>query len=97
MSPEVLIYVQNVKTYLKNNKEAHAYFLSGIDEELFFKHLADISQKNLDKDGEAMLNNLQFELLRTTLKVVSISKKEYKEDHSHLFVKVKGFGQYSLN
>lgn len=97
MSPEVLIYVQNVKSYLKNNKDAYEYFLSEIDEELFFKHLADISQKNLDKDGEAMLNNFQFELLRTTLRAITISKKDYKENNQEILIKVKGFGYYSLN
>jgi len=49
MSPEVLIYIQSVKNYFKTNNEAKDYFLNGNDEELFFKHLSEISQKNFNK------------------------------------------------
>ena len=49
--PEVLIYIQTVKTYLKNNTEAKDYFIGESDEELFFDHLSEISQKNFESNG----------------------------------------------
>jgi len=76
MSPEVLIYIQSVKNYFKTNNEAKDYFLNGNDEELFFKHLSEISQKNFNKNGEVMLDKNQFELLRTTTKVITIAVKK---------------------
>ena len=81
MSPEVLIYIQSVKNYFKTNNEAKDYFLNGNDEELFFKHLSEISQKNFNKNGEVMLDKNQFELLRTTTKVITIAvKKDLPEE-----------------
>ena len=76
MSPEVLIYIQSVKNYFKTNIEAKDYFLNGNDEELFFKHLSEISQKNFNKNGEVMLDKNQFELLRTTTKVITIESSK---------------------
>ena len=68
LSPEVLIYIQSVKNYFDTNKEAGEYFLSGANEELFFKHLTEIAQKNFSKSGESMLNREQFELLRNVVR-----------------------------
>ena len=76
LSPEVLIYIQTVKNYFNTNKEAHDYFLSNSDEILFFEHLAEISQKNYEKEGEVMLNKEQFDLLRKTIIAITIAKSE---------------------
>ena len=101
MSPEVLIYIQSVKNYFKTNNEARDYFLNGNDEELFFKHLSEISQKNFDKNGEVMLDKNQFELLRTTTKVITIAVKEEtpeeKSIEEKIFQDIKGFGKICLN
>jgi hypothetical protein len=80
MSPEVLIYVQNVRNYLSKDIDARNYFLNEIDEELFFKYLTEISQKNFEKEGEPILSKDQFELIRKTLLLVDITKKEFKEE-----------------
>lgn len=74
LSPEVLIYIQTVRNYFNTNKEAYDYFLGNSDEVLFFEHLADISQKNFEKEGEVMLNKEQFDLLRKTIKAITIAK-----------------------
>ena len=79
ISPEVLIYLQQVKKYLELSKEAKNYFIGDGDEELFFKHLIEISQKNFEKNGEVMLNKEQFEILRTTINVLHISTKKYTQ------------------
>jgi hypothetical protein len=100
MSPEVLIYIQTVKTYLNNNKEAKDYFIGESDEELFFEHLSIISQKNFESNGESMLNKEQFELLRKTLLVIAITKKDIPEEpteNQNIFFELEGFGKICLN
>jgi hypothetical protein len=76
LSPEVLIYIQSVKSYFETNKEAGEYFLSESNEELFYKHLTEIAQKNFSKSGEAILNREQFELLRKTILALSVIEKK---------------------
>ena len=98
--PEVLIYIQTVKTYLKNNIEAREYFIGESDEELFFEHLSEISQKNFETNGEVMLNKEQFELLRKTVIAISITKKDIPEEpkeNDNMFFEIKGFGKICLN
>lgn len=98
MSPEVLIYIRSVKEYLKKNIEAREYFLSNVDEELFYKYLTEISQKNYEKNGEVMLSKEQFEILKKTISAITISKKEFIEDKKDkLFFYVDGFDKFSLN
>lgn len=97
---EVLIYIQTVKTYLKTNIEAREYFIGESDEELFFEHLSVISQKNFETNGEVMLNKEQFELLRKTLTVIAITKKDIPEEpieNENLFLNIEGFGKICLN
>ena len=97
MSPEVLIYLQTVKNYLTTNDDARIYFIGSTDEELFYEHLAQISQKNYEKDGEVMLSKEQFELLRKTMKVVSIAKGNESLESNPLFFHVPNYGYFSLN
>jgi len=98
--PEVLIYIQTVKTYLNNNTEAREYFIGESDEELFFEHLSEISQKNFETNGEVMLNKEQFELLRKTVIAITITKKDIPEEpkeNDNMFFEMKGFGKICLN
>lgn len=103
LSPEVLIYIQTVKNYLKTNEEARNYFLTGVDEDLFFQHLGEISQKNLDDNGEVMLNQTQFELLKKTLIVLEIATKEFEPEETpisnedNIFIDMRGYGKICLN
>lgn len=100
ISPEVLIYIQTVKTYLNNSSEAKDYFIGSSNEDMFYNHLLEISQKNFDTNGEAMLNKEQFELLRKTVSAVTISKKEIPkepEENDNLFFEIKGYGKICLN
>jgi hypothetical protein len=77
--PEVLIYIQTVKNFFKNNEGTREYFLSQIDEDTFFKFLGNISQKNFEEHGEVMLTEVQFELLRKTLIAMKISEIDETE------------------
>lgn len=104
LSPEVLTYLQTVKNYLKKNDEARRYFLHGVDEEMFFEHLTEIAQKNFNQLGEPMLNKEQFDLLRKTMKAISIVDKsitdleeEEPNPEKNIFVDYRGFGKICLN
>jgi len=101
LSPEVLIYIQSVKNYFQKNDEAREYFIANSDEEQFFKHLSEISQKNFEKNGEVMLDKDQFELLRTTTKVITIAVKEdFPKEQTideKIFQDLGGFGKICLN
>lgn len=103
LSPDVLTYIQTVKNYLKKNEEAQKYFLTGIDEDYFFKHLGEIAQKNFDSLGEAMLNKEQFDLLRNTMKAISIVNKSIVEEtqtvnpEENIFIDMRGLSKICLN
>jgi hypothetical protein len=75
VSPEVLIYLQTVKNYFETNKEAKEFFLSNSNEELFYKHMSEIAQKNFEKKGDATLDREQFELLRKTVAAITVIKR----------------------
>jgi hypothetical protein len=75
VSPEVLIYLQTVKNYFEINKEAREFFLSNSDQELFYKHMSEIAQKNFEKNGDATLDREQFELLRKTIAAIAVIKR----------------------
>lgn len=107
LSPEVLIYIQTVKHYFENNNEAREYFLGNANEELFYKHLSEISQKNFEKNGEVMLNKEQFEKLRSIISSLKNEKKPFVrpeeniditiEENSNIFVDYPNFGKICLN
>jgi hypothetical protein len=103
LSPEVLTYIQTVKNYLKKNDEARKYFLTGVDEDFFFQHLSEIAQKNFNSLGEAMLNKEQFDLLRNTMKAISIVNKSKIEDtqvinpEENIFIDMRGLSKICLN
>lgn len=102
MSPEVLIYIQNVKNYFKNDENARNYFLNEIDEDLFFQYLSEISQKNFEKEGQPLLSVDQFENLRKSLLFIHLSKKDFpeepkKEDNDKIFLDIGRFGKICLN
>jgi len=108
ISPEVLIYIQNVKNYFEINKEAREFFLSNSNEELFYKHMTEIAQKNFEKNGEATLDREQFELLRRTIAAITtatsitkIGEVEFKkEDFDYdngVFIGFPNFGSICLN
>ena len=78
-APEVLIYVQSVKEFFKKNEGAEKYFLDGSNEELFFEHLTEISEKNYTDTGDPMLNQEQFELLRKTIKAITLATSDVIE------------------
>ena len=100
LSPEVLIYIQSVKNYFQKNDEAKEYFIANSDEEQFFKHLSEISQKNFDKNGEVMLDKTQFELLRVTIQAIAIVTAPVENLPSvedNIFIDMRGYAKICLN
>lgn len=101
LSSEVLIYVQSVKNYFNKNNEAREYFIANSDEEQFFKHLSEISQKNFDKNGEVMLDKTQFELLRVTVQAIAIVTTSVEnlpsEVEDNIFIDMRGYAKICLN
>lgn len=100
-SPEVLIYLQTVKKYFQTNQEAREYFISNYNEDVFFKHLCEISEKNFKQNGEVMLTKEQFELLRRTILAIQISTKDLPEEtdniEDNIFIDMRGYGKICLN
>lgn len=103
LSPEVLMYIKNVKNYFQINKEARDYFLQDSNEELFYQHMTEIAQKNYDKNGEAILDREQFELLRVTIINLLIQPKseiiktEDIKNKDNIFIELSNFGFICLN
>lgn len=97
MSPDVILYIQKVKQFLDRDEIARKYFLEGADEELFYKHLIEIAQKNYEKDGEPTLTQQQFELLRRTIKAITISNSDAKDMDNQIYLTINGFGKICLN
>ncbi len=92
MSPEVLIYIRNIKKFLDTNDEAHQYFLKDLNEDDFYSKIAESSQKNFDKNGDPMLFRNQFEEIKNQL-LKSLDKKK----ENNIFLDLKDFGTICLN
>jgi hypothetical protein len=82
LSPDILIYIQTVKKFLENNKGTKEYFLTNVDEELFYDNLGQIAQINLEKNGEPQLSKEQFEVLRISLQIFKQVDEEIKTEDS---------------
>ena len=90
MSPEVLIYVQNLKHYLTTNVVAQKYFNIKGNEETFFNHLSEISQKNFEEHSEPQLSLDQFEELREKI-------HGHNKEAIGLFISLGEYGYLSYN
>jgi hypothetical protein len=100
MSPDVLIYIQTVKEYFEKNEEARNYFLNNVNEERFFEYVNQTAQKNYDKEGEAMLSQIQLEEIRRSLIIESIENKKIPKENDpeeNIYFNTKGFGRINLN
>lgn len=64
---EVLLYIQKIKDFFNKSEETKNYFLSNVDEELFFKNVTIVSENNLTSYNEVMLTIQQFESIRILL------------------------------
>ena len=81
-SPDILIYIQTVKNFLENNEGIKKYFLTNVDEDLFFENLGQIAEINLTKNGEPQLSKEQFEVLRLSLQIFKKVDEEIQMEES---------------
>jgi hypothetical protein len=81
-SPDILIYIQSVKNFLENNEGIRKYFLTNVDEDLFFENLGQIAEINLTKNGEPQLSKEQFEVLRLSLQIFKKVDEEVQMEES---------------
>ncbi len=99
-SSEVLIYLQKIKIFFKNDIKSSEYFLVDTDEELFFKKVADVAQDNYEKKGDATLNIEQFEEIKNLLRYELLNKTYNTPENKKnidLFIEHKGFEKICLN
>jgi hypothetical protein len=101
-SPEVLIYLQMVKTFFKSSDAAREYYFILYNEEDFYEKVAEISQSNFEKTGEVKLNVEQFESLRFSEQELErgqiISDEEYViQNKKNIFFELKGYEKICLN
>jgi hypothetical protein len=93
VSPEVLIYIQNLRVYFTSHEDAQKYFAVDNNEDTFFEHMTELSQKNFDEFGEPQLTVQQFEDLKH-----KISKFVGKNDEIiGSFISLGDLGYISLN
>jgi hypothetical protein len=97
MEPEVSIYIQKIKTYLKTSQEAWDYFIGDSDVDRFYEELEVISEKNLETNGHPELTKEQFELLRMAIKVDSIKKQRLFYSDDKLFMYLDDFPGICMN
>ena len=65
--------------------------------DIFFEHLADISEKNLEINGQPELTYEQLELLRRTAKVIKIARTKYHYSDDGLFLFYENYPPISMN
>ncbi len=96
--PEVLIYIQSVKEFLKKNESARDYFLSNLDSDLFFQQLEDLAIKNFTKNQDPILSKEQFEFLRLSLQTFKkIENEDNETNGKYIYDYVPGFGKFYFN
>lgn len=93
--PDVLIYIQAVKTYLEKNEDARKYFLDDVDQELFYRLITEFATKNFKKNGEVMLSQQQFETIRKMCKTKKVNFMTFINDN--VFMNIGVYGDICLN
>lgn len=96
-APEVLIYLQTVKDFFTKDKEAKSYFIINDNEEFFFHHVQEISQKNFESFGEPSLSQMQFEFIRKTMILIDSLEKPVDSEPEGKFEYFGDFGKFYLN
>lgn len=89
--PDVLVYIQSVKTYLDKNQEAKKYFIGEADEESFYELITDVANVNYEKRGEPQLTKEQFELIRITLRAFKEAEEEDDSIYEYIPNQIKFF------
>lgn len=90
MEPEVLVYINKLKKYLDNNKEARDHFIGELDEEGFMEKVSEFAIKNfIDKD-DPTLTMEQFEYIRKIMRAEEITSREPSYYDPVIFIDKRG-------
>lgn len=95
-SPEVLIFIEKMKQYIKNAEDIREYFFLDIEgaEDIFINNLTEIAEQNFEKTGFPELTKEQFEVIREKVHLLVLeTKKEIYEK----FAKNSLLKKFSLN
>lgn len=90
MDPEIIIYINKLRSYFKKNEDASSYFLKNIDEDKFFDMVTDMAQKNFSTKGDPTLDLPQFEAIKQTIKVIEISERPDSFYEPKIFIDDRG-------
>jgi len=90
MEAEVLVYINKLKNYLKNNKEAREYFISNLDEDEYMEKVTEVAIKNFIEKGDPTLSMEQFEIIRKTMAVIEIGNRDESYYEPIIFIDKRG-------
>ena len=94
MTPEVLIYIQNLKKYFTDNESVMEYFGIHGKEEDFFNNIIELSEKNMEDHGDPQLSTSQFEEVRKKINyLVNVTTKIVMG----IFISLGDYGYVALN
>lgn len=90
MEPEVLVYINKLKNYLKTNKEAREYFIGDLNEEEYMEKVTEYAIKNfIDKD-DPTLSMEQFEYIRRIMRAEEITQRDPSYYEPIIFIDTRG-------
>lgn len=90
MEAEVLVYIGKLRKYLNTNKEAYDHFIGNMDENKFFDLVNDVAIKNYHEKGDPTLTMEQFEIVKKTLRIDDISKRDDSYYEPRIFIDKRG-------
>ena len=68
MSTEIILYLKSLKEHMRLNNACKQYFLTGVNEDEFFKEISIVSEKNFTETGDPTLTVSQLEEIRSFFK-----------------------------
>jgi len=68
MSTEIILYLKSLKEHMRLNNACKQYFLTGVNEDEFFKKISIVSEKNFTETGDPTLTVSQLEEIRNFFK-----------------------------
>jgi len=92
---EVDIYLNQIKTFFKNNPESLTELIGNTDEEEFYKRVEERSYKNLEEGDEVSLT--QQQLIDLVAEMLKLKKKDMEEKKLIGVFQMTDYGLISLN
>lgn len=90
MEPEILVYINKLKNYLKTNKEAREYFIGDLDEDVYMEKVTEYAIKNHIDKGDPTLTMEQFEYIRKIMSAEEIVNRDPTYYEPMIFIDTRG-------